>query len=150
MEQNLRIPNDALRIRVIPNSNDEEDQLIKNKVKVKMQNIMYNLLKDAKSTEDARKIINDNLDNIDNEVGTLLLTEGYNQKYNINYGYNYFPEKNYKGVTYEEGYYESLVIKLGSGKGDNWWCVLYPPLCLIEEDNENYKSLIEEILNKYF
>ena len=65
---------------------------------------------------------------------------------------NYFPSKEYKGVKYEEGYYESLVITLGKGEGDNWWCVLFPPLCLIEgeEDTEvEYKSIVMEILDKY-
>ena len=72
--------------------------------------------------------------------------------YDINFGYNYFPEKEYKGVKYNEGYYESLLVTLGEGKGDNWWCVLFPPLCLIEADESSdveYRSIIEEILEKY-
>lgn len=75
----------------------------------------------------------------------------YNIPYSLNLGQNYFPEKNYKGVTYDAGNYESLVITLGSGLGDNWWCVLYPPLCLIEDeptlDNITFKSYIKEYLN---
>lgn len=75
----------------------------------------------------------------------------YNIPYSLNIGQNYFPEKNYKGVTYDAGYYESLVITLGSGLGDNWWCVLYPPLCLIETepnlDNITFKSYIKEYLD---
>ena len=59
---------------------------------------------------------------------------GYDKDYKINYGYNYFPKKKYKSVTYKEGMYESLVITLGTGEGDNWWCVLFPPLCLVEAD----------------
>lgn len=150
MEQSLRVPDDALRIRVIPNSNADRDQKIKQKIKSEIQMTIYDLLKDAKDTGEARKIINDNLDNIDNDVKKLLIKENYNLGYNINYGYNYFPPKTYNGITYDEGYYESLVVKLGKGEGDNWWCVLYPPLCLIEEDNDNYKSLVKEILDKYF
>lgn len=75
----------------------------------------------------------------------------YKIPYSLNLGQNYFPEKNYKGVTYDAGYYESLVITLGSGLGDNWWCVLYPPLCLIETepnlDNITFKSYIKEYLD---
>ena len=76
-------------------------------------------------------------------------------KFQVNYGYNYFPEKKYKGITYNEGFYESLVITLGEAEGDNWWCVLFPPLCLMEEDEEKieeveYKSFIKEIIDKYF
>ena len=70
--------------------------------------------------------------------------------YKINYGINYFPKKIYKGVIYPEGEYESLVITLGSGLGDNWWCVLYPPLCLIEDnkitDDVEYRLLVQDVL----
>ena len=66
-----------------------------------------------------------------------------------------FPEETYKGITYEAGKYESLLVTLGEGKGDNWWCVLFPPLCLMEAEETNtdeveYKSFIKEIIEKYF
>ena len=73
--------------------------------------------------------------------------------YNINYGLNYFPKKEYKGITYKEGYYESLVVTIGDGKGDNWWCVLFPPFCLIENDKKTdveYRLYIKDMLEKYF
>ena len=65
-----------------------------------------------------------------------------------------FQKKNYKGVIYEEGYYESLVVTLGSGNGNNWWCVLFPPLCLMEGEDNNtdeieYKSFVKEMIDKY-
>ena len=71
----------------------------------------------------------------------------YTNDYNIKYGLNYFPEKKYKNVIYPEGNYESLVITLGEGVGENWWCVLYPPLCLIDEENDNieYDLYIKKI-----
>ena len=65
---------------------------------------------------------------------------------------NYFPEKIYKGVKYPEGNYESMVVEIGNASGDNYWCVLFPPLCMIEakesEDIE-YKFFISEIINKF-
>ena len=72
--------------------------------------------------------------------------------FNISYGKNYFPQKTYKNINYEEGEYESLVITLGEGKGNNFWCVLFPPLCLVDETEENveYDSIIKKVLNKYF
>lgn len=148
----LTIPEDALRIRVIANSNSEYDQLIKNQVKENIQMKLYNLLKDTKGVEEARKIINNNLNYIDKEVNNTLNSYNYNLDYTINYGLNYFPSKEYKGTTYEEGYYESLVITLGEGKGDNWWCVLFPPLCLLEaEESEEveYTSYVKELIEKY-
>ena len=148
----LVIPEDALRIRVIANSNSEYDQKIKMIVKEKLQYKLYNLLKDTKGVKEARKIINNNLNNIDNEVNSTLKELNYDLGYDINYGLNYFPSKEYKGTTYEEGYYESLVITLGSGEGDNWWCVLFPPLCLLEASNSTdveYTSYVKELIEKY-
>jgi len=148
----LVIPEDALRIRVIANSDSEYDQSIKNKVKENIQFKLYDLLKDTKGTEEARIIINNNLNYIDSEVNKTLKLNNYNLDYTINYGLNYFPSKEYKGTIYEEGYYESLVITLGEGKGNNWWCVLFPPLCLLEasdSDNVEYTSYVKELIEKY-
>lgn len=147
------IPEDAIRIRVVANSNSEYDQEIKLKIKEMLEIKMYNLLKDIKGVESARNIINSNLNNIESEIKNILENENYTLGYNISFGDNYFPEKKYNGVTYEEGYYESLVVTLGKGEGDNWWCVLFPPLCLLEaEESEEveYKFFIEELFNKYF
>ena len=142
----LVIPPDALRIRVIANSNDDYDQQVKEIVKDNIQYKMYELLKNAKGVEEARRIINNNLTYIDEEVRLTLMKLNYELGYDVNFGLNYFPSKEYKGITYEEGYYESLVITLGEGKGENWWCVLFPPLCLIEgHENEEveYTSFVK-------
>lgn len=148
----LTIPDDAIRIRIIPNSNSEFDQRVKRSVRDKLEITMYDLLKDAKSSDEASEIIKNNLSLVDNDVKNVLNNNNYDLGYKINYGYNYFPEKEYKGVKYEEGYYESLLVTLGKGEGDNWWCVLFPPLCLIEgeeADKVEYKSIVEQILKKY-
>lgn len=146
------IPNDAIRIRIIPNSNSEEDQEIKSKVKETVQTSMYQLLKDTKGSDNARTTIKNNLDLIDLQVKKVLEQEKYKLGYTINFGYNYFPEKTYKGITYEEGMYESLLITLGKGEGDNWWCVLFPPLCLLEAEESTeveYKTFVGELIEKY-
>ncbi len=149
------IPDDAIRVRVIANSNSDYDQNIKLKVKDLVEADMYNLLKDTKSIDEARKLINGNLDNLNSNIYTTLRKENYNLPFTVNFGLNYFPKKEYKGITYDEGYYESLVVTLGEGLGDNWWCVLFPPLCLIEVDNENttdveYTTMVKTIIDKYF
>lgn len=152
--EEILIPNDAIRIRVIANSNDKKDIEVKENVKDDITPVIYNLLKDVKTINEARNIIKENIPNIDVEVEKSLIRQNRNDKYKIAYGMNYFPEKNFKGVTYEEGYYESLVITLGSGEGSNYWCVLFPPLCMLEfdeteKDNIEYKSFVMELLNKY-
>lgn len=148
----LVIPEEALRIRVIANSNTEYDQNIKNIVKDNIQFKLYELLKDTKGIVEARNVINNNLPNIDNEIEEMLKKLDYDLNYDINFGFNYFPAKEYKGTIYEEGYYESLVITLGEGKGDNWWCVLFPPFCLLEAEESTeveYTSFIKELIEKY-
>lgn len=148
---NNLIPDEAIRIRVIANSNNEYDQKIKQQVKETLEIKMYEILKDKEQINEIRKEIIDNIPNIEYDVSKILKNEKYG--FTINYGYNYFPKKEFKGITYEEGYYESLVITLGEGKGDNWWCVLFPPLCMIEETEESdveYTTLVKTIVDKYF
>ena len=148
----LVIPPEALRIRVIANSNSEYDQNVKNIVKDNIQFKLYDLLKDTKGIVEARDVINNNLPNINNEVEKILKDIHYELGYDVKFGFNYFPSKEYKGTIYEEGYYESLVITLGEGNGDNWWCVLFPPFCLLEaepSDEIEYTSFIKELIQKY-
>ena len=142
-KETIRIPESAIRFRVLANSNSLRDQKIKENIRDKMQKELYDLLKDSKSINHARNLITSNIDNFDNLLA-------------IDYGLHNFPEKKYKGITYEAGEYESLLVTLGEGKGDNWWCVLFPPLCLleaeenVEENDVEYKSFIKEIIEKYF
>lgn len=150
-ESNL-IPDDAIRLRVIANSDSKYDQQIKMKVSDMLQQDIYNLLKDTKGIEEARKKINENLPTMDNNIKEVLLKENYPLNYTIHFGDNYFPEKEYKGIKYNAGYYESVLVTLGEGKGKNWWCVLFPPLCLIEaeeSDEVEYKFFVQELIEKY-
>ncbi len=149
---NNLIPEDAIRIRIIPNSNSVYDQKIKQKVKEEVQTDMYELLKNTKGSSDAKRLITSHIDMLDSKIDNLLKSENYNKPYSINYGLNYFPEKEYKGIKYNEGYYESLVVTIGAGEGDNWWCVLFPPLCLIEAEESTdveYTSFVKEMVDKY-
>ena len=147
------IPDDAIRIRVIANSNSEYDQNIKYKVKDSLEKEMYKLLINASNVDEARQIINDNLEDIKNNVDKTLQNEEYILPFSMNFGLNYFPSKQYKGIKYNEGYYESLVVTLGEGLGDNWWCVLFPPLCMIEAESASdveYTTFAQTLIDKYF
>lgn len=149
----LLIPNEAIRLRVIPNSNSEEDVNIKLKVKERVEKSLYSILKEANTVNEARSIIKNNLSNIDYQVKEVLNQNNYNLGYKVNYGQNFFPEKVFKETKYNEGYYESLVVTIGAGEGDNWWCVLFPPLCLLEaeeSDEAEYKFFVQELIDKYF
>ncbi len=153
-KEDIRIPDSAIRFRVLANSNSPRDQKIKQDVKDKMQKELYTLLENTKSTKEARNLIQGNMDNFNKILQEEMADKEYS--YTIDYGMHEFPEKTYKGITYEAGEYESLLVTLGEGKGDNWWCVLFPPLCLLEAEettNTNeveYKSFIKELIEKYF
>lgn len=149
------IPNEAIRIRVIANSNSDYDQYVKGEVRKDLQIKLGKLLKDAKTIDEVRNILNNNLKDFDFVVEKVLKKNNSNLEFDVNYGLNYFPEKEFKGITYGAGYYESIVVTLGEGKGDNWWCVLFPPLCLMEAEEEaiddvEYKSFIKEKLDDFF
>lgn len=147
------IPEEAIRIRVVANSNSEYDQNIKLKVKDTLEKEMYKLLLNVESIEEVRQKINNNLSNIEDKIDTTLQDNSYKLPFSINFGLNYFPSKEYKGIIYKEGYYESLVVTLGEGLGDNWWCVLFPPLCMIEAESSTdveYTTMAKTIIDKYF
>ncbi len=147
-EQEILIPKDAIRFRIIANSNKIKDQELKLKVKSSLEEDLNTIMQNAKTSSEAKQLLKNALPTIRKKVSQ------YTSDNKVELGQNYFPEKKYHGLTYEEGTYDSLVITLGQGNGENWWCVMFPPLCLLEAKNNNssdveYKLLIKEILDKY-
>ncbi len=149
--EEIIIPDTAIRLRVIPNSNSALDQNMKIKVKDYLEENTYELLREETNIEEARILIQENIPSLEENIEQIFEENNYKMTYEINYGYNYFPEKEYRGITYNEGYYESIVISIGNAEGDNWWCVLFPNLCLIDLENTSdteYKSWVIEAINK--
>ena len=154
-EEEVIIPKDAIRFRVIANSNDLKDQQEKKKIAKTLGNNITELLKNQNSLQETRTTLKKNIDTFTTTVQEEMKNDNYDNNVEVNYGMNYFPEKTYKGVKYKEGEYESLVVTLGKGEGNNFWCVLFPPLCLLEaeEDDTNeveYTSFVKELIDKYF
>lgn len=151
-EEYVIIPKESIRFRIIPNSNTLEDLNIKEKVKNEITDVITNI-EDSNNINETRQNIIENIPLIENRIETLFKTEKYDQTFNVKYGINYFPEKIYKNVKYEEGNYESMIIEIGEAKGDNYWCVLFPPLCMIdaeESEEVEYSFFISEIIKKFF
>lgn len=149
------IPEAAIRVRVIANSNSIHDQSMKMKVKAMIEQSISPVLMDVDNVEDARNVINEHIEQLENDIKVLFFDNEYNENFRVNFGDNYFPEKDYRGVHYDEGEYESLVVTIGEGEGDNWWCVLFPPLCLLESEESDvedveYQFFVTKMLDKIF
>ena len=143
----ILIPDKAIRFRIVANSNSIEDQQEKMVIKEKLEKEIYELINKEK-TENIENTLQNNMDKIKEII------DSYNVSYDINYGLNYFPVKHYKGVLYPAGNYESLVITLGEGLGDNFWCVLFPPLCLLDNEVQDtseveYQLYVKKLLDKF-
>lgn len=149
-KKNNNLTNDMIRFRVIANSNSSRDIMMKEKVVSVLSNTIF---KKNKSIEETRNNVMSNINNIENKIDNLFKKNDYDMTYNISYGLNHFPEKQYRGQVFEEGDYESLVIEIGEAKGNNYFCILYPPLCMIDDNmNEEikYDFKILELLKKWF
>ena len=152
-EEYYVIPDEAIRFRIVANSNSVYDQYIKNKVKNNLENSFLEDIENFSTIEDARLTINSNISKYNEIVNNIFQEEKYDKSFKINYGMNYFPEKIYKDVKYEEGNYESLLVTIGEGKGNNFWCLLFPPICTLEVEEATdveYKFFIKEVIDKYF
>ncbi len=153
-EEKIVIPKEAIRFRVIANSDQAQDQVLKRKVVNNLNEEIRKVTTLDTSLANSRENIKKEIPSFSKIVSETLEKNQSNQTFTIDYGMNYFPEKEYKGIVYEEGEYESLVITLGNGLGENFWCVLFPPLCLLDTEEEvedvEYTSFVKELIEKYF
>lgn len=151
-ESDVIIPKEAIRFRIIANSNSLEDQVLKSNLEKSIEKYLFELTKNSSTSDQARSILLKNQVNLNEYIKNYLKTKKSNESFKITIGKNYFPQKVYKNIKYDAGYYDSIVVTLGRGEGLNWWCVIYPPLCLIDQEqsgNIKYTTIVQELLNKY-
>ncbi|SFK15116.1 stage II sporulation protein R [Halobacillus dabanensis] len=140
------IPDEAIRLRILADSNDEADQKVKRKVRDEVNAEITEWVEELTSVEAARELIQSRLPELEAIVGQTLENEGLTQKYRVDYDSNVqFPTKLYGSFIYPAGEYEAILITLGEGKGDNWWCVLFPPLCFLDFSNGTSVAEAEEL-----
>lgn len=121
-----------IRLHVIANSNTASDQGIKLKVRDAIIKHMQSR-DDISTRRDMEEYITANTDRLERIAEGVVASEGRDDNVKASLGIRYIPEKTYGGTTFPAGNYEALDIKIGEGKGENWWCVLFPPLCLLDE-----------------
>ncbi len=131
----LMIPDEAIRLRILANSDSEKDQKLKRIIRDEVNKEITTWVEDLTSIEDARELIKSRLDEIEEIVAEVLERENSPQDYNVDFGNVDFPTKLYGKFLYPAGQYEAILITLGEGNGSNWWCVLFPPLCFLDFSN---------------
>lgn len=126
------IPQEAIRIRIVANSDTIQDQAVKRVIRDRIIEEVSGWVTEPQNIEAARQTIQDHLPEMNELVGTMLKDRGFEYPYEIEFGKVEFPEKMYGAKLYPANSYEALKITLGRGDGKNWWCVLFPPLCFAD------------------
>lgn len=126
------IPQESIRLRVLANSDSPQDQLVKRQVRDAVVARMASWAPELHSLTEARAVIAARLPELEQAVQDELQARGIQYGYSVELGMVPFPTKIYGNTVYPAGDYEALRITLGSGEGQNWWCVLFPPLCFVD------------------
>ncbi len=136
-----------LRLHIRANSNTDADQNVKLAVRDEIIEYITPLLVEADSVAEAKEIISSKTKEIVGIADGVLEKNGFSYRAKMELKNEYFPTRSYGDITLEGGYYDGVIISLGNGEGNNWWCVAYPPLCFGEE--KIYRSKILEIIEKW-
>ncbi|SDI61874.1 stage II sporulation protein R [Alteribacillus bidgolensis] len=140
------IPEEAIRLRILAHDDSPEEQLLKRKVRDAVNQEIRTLVEGLSEKEEARKTINDNLSNLETIVKDVINTSGSSHTFSIALKDQVeFPTRIYGPLVYPAGTYEALVVSIGEGEGENWWCVLFPPLCFISAEEEDVEKQDETV-----
>lgn len=134
-DEAIVIPNEAIRLRILANSDLEVDQELKREVRDEVNAAITEWVAELTSVEAARDLIQSRLPEIKAIAEEVLEKNGSNQSVKTDFGKVEFPTKLYGEFLYPAGEYEAVLITLGAGEGANWWCVLFPPLCFLDFSN---------------
>ncbi|GGG85166.1 stage II sporulation protein R [Paenibacillus radicis (ex Gao et al. 2016)] len=126
------IPQESIRLRILANSDTPADQAVKRVVRDAVVDAMNGWVTGPQTIEEARETLQNHMSEIEAIVAEVLQSRGFGYDYQAQLGMVPFPTKMYGNEVYPAGQYEALLITLGEGQGQNWWCVLFPPLCFID------------------
>jgi len=147
------ISNNLIRFHVIANSDNVSDQALKLQIRDKVLQYISPKLNNSKSIEESRKILDIENENILNIAKEVINENGYSYDVESTLSKEYFPVKTYGNITLPQGKYEAYRIVIGSGEGQNWWCVMFPPLCFVDVTKgsiayEETEKQMKEVLNE--
>lgn len=146
---------DYLRIHIRANSNDEVDQNIKYQIKEKYIEFLTPKIAFCSSKQDVVNLVDAEKTNLENLANSVLKENGFEYQSKVSIKSEMFPTRTYEDYTLQSGVYDALIVELGKAEGNNWWCVIYPPLCFTNYQTTNfssvvYKSKIWEIIKQFF
>jgi len=131
-----QVNNELIRLHVLANSDSEKDQALKYKVKDAIVKEMKQKFAASSSINESREIVLDNLIEMENTAKETLINLGSDYEVKTQYGRFNFPTKYYGTFSLPAGKYEAVRVVIGEGRGANWWCVLFPPLCFVGTDKD--------------
>ena len=134
-----------IRFHIRANSDKEEDQDLKLKVRDEILKEMKEKFQGIKDIAESRRIIKDNMEEMKKITERIVAREGKDYEVNITLGEDNFPTRKYGNLVLPAGAYETLLITLGEGRGKNWWCVMFPPLCFVDIIHSVAYNLEEEL-----
>jgi stage II sporulation protein R len=126
------IPEESIRLRILANSDSAQDQALKREIRDAIIARMQEWVIGPQSLDDARTVVKTHIPEFDLLVGQMIEARGYSYSHTVELGKVPFPTKMYGNEVYPAGDYEALRVTIGSGEGQNWWCVLFPPLCFVD------------------
>lgn len=146
------ISDSVFRLHVLANSDSEEDQNLKYIVRDSLLKYMNEICGNCTTKEQAIKLVTENQENFKQIALETIYKQGYSYNVKINIGNFEFPTKNYGDISLPAGFYDALRVEIGEAKGQNWWCVMFPPLCFVDISSgivpEESKEIMEENLSE--
>ncbi len=126
------IANSVFRLHVIANSDSKEDQDLKYKVRDVLISYMKEICANCTNKQQAIELVRNHQNEFKQIALDIIKENGFSYNVNINIGNFEFPTKNYGDISLPAGYYDALRVEIGEAKGQNWWCVMFPPLCFVD------------------
>ena len=132
---------DFIRFHVVANSNSYEDQELKLAVRDEILKEVSPELVNMNSASESRAWLKDNSEKIGYIAERVIKNEGYDHTVQTEIGVRWIPEKSYGSLVFPAGNYEAFTVKIGEAAGENWWCVMFPPVCIIGEDPKENEEM---------
>ncbi|HEY8499488.1 MAG TPA: stage II sporulation protein R [Clostridia bacterium] len=149
---NRNLSENMIRLHIVANSNSKTDQDIKYLIRDEIVKHMAEKADELKNKEDARVYIQSHTEELQTIADSVIANSGLTYTADVSYGKYPFPSKRYSNLILPAGYYDSVKINIGSAEGENWWCVMFPPLCFIDETkgemNEEYFDMLKNELSE--